>query len=116
MRRSASVGAKYSPIVFAFLFYHDFKTLSTVLKRFNKKNKKFFKRMVKKTMTREQTSEIINAGGATLTKNGDAITFKRGYQVSRRDCYVLAIFAAYGSTVASVISIYQNGLKAAKRR
>ena len=35
-------------------------------------------------ITKNEIKKIIDAGGATLTKNGGAVTFKRGYQVSRR--------------------------------
>lgn len=32
---------------------------------------------------------IIANGGATLDRNGDAVNFKSGYQVSCKDCYTL---------------------------
>ena len=34
---------------------------------------------------------IIENGGATLNKNGKAVNFKKGYQVSKKDCYKLDI-------------------------
>lgn len=35
--------------------------------------------------------QIIKNGGATLNKNGEAVNFKKGYQVSKKDCYTLSI-------------------------
>lgn len=32
---------------------------------------------------------IIANGGATLDRNGASVNFKKGYQVSRKDCYTL---------------------------
>ena len=32
---------------------------------------------------------IIANGGATLNKDGASVDFKNGYQVSRKDCYIL---------------------------
>ena len=40
-------------------------------------------------LNKNEIIKIINNGGATLNKAGAAITFKKGYQVSRRDCYKL---------------------------
>ena len=34
-------------------------------------------------------SNIIANGGATLDRNGASVNFKSGYQVSRKDCYML---------------------------
>ena len=31
--------------------------------------------------------EIVNQGGATLDKNGEAVNFRDGFQVSKKDCY-----------------------------
>lgn len=42
-----------------------------------------------KKMTVEEVKKIIDNGGATLDGNGRAVSFRRGYQVSRRDCYTL---------------------------
>lgn len=35
--------------------------------------------------------KIIENGGATLNKNGQAVNFKRGYQVSKKDCFILKV-------------------------
>ena len=40
-------------------------------------------------MKKIDIEKIIRAGGATLNKNGAAVNFSTGYQVSRRDCYTL---------------------------
>ncbi len=42
-------------------------------------------------MKKLQLRKIIENGGATLDKNGNAVDFRSGYQVSRRDCYTLNI-------------------------
>lgn len=33
--------------------------------------------------------KIIQNGGATLNGSGRAVSFRRGYQVSKKDCYIL---------------------------
>ena len=33
--------------------------------------------------------KIIQNGGATLDGSGRAVSFRRGYQVSKKDCYIL---------------------------
>lgn len=40
-------------------------------------------------ITKNEIKNIIDAGGATLDAGGHSVTFRRGYQVSRRDCYTL---------------------------
>lgn len=42
-------------------------------------------------MKKFELLEIIRAGGATLDGDGRAVHYSRGYQVSRRDCYVLDV-------------------------
>lgn len=32
-------------------------------------------------------AEIVKQGGATLDRNGDAVSFRNGFQVSKKDCY-----------------------------
>lgn len=32
-------------------------------------------------------AEIVKQGGATLNRNGDAVSFRNGFQVSKKDCY-----------------------------
>lgn len=34
---------------------------------------------------------IINNNGATLNKDGKAVNFASGYQVSKKDCFILSI-------------------------
>ena len=42
-------------------------------------------------MKRIDLLKIIANGGATLDASGAAVTFGRGYQVSKKDCYILTI-------------------------
>lgn len=35
--------------------------------------------------------QILNNGGATLNKQQKQVNYKRGYQVSKKDCYILNI-------------------------
>ena len=42
-------------------------------------------------MKRIDLLEIIANGGATLDASGAAVTFGRGYQVSKKDCFILTI-------------------------
>lgn len=42
-------------------------------------------------MTKQTLKSIIKNGGATLDRNGCAVNFTTGYQVSRRDCYEITI-------------------------
>ena len=42
-------------------------------------------------MTRYDIEKIIKEGGATLTADGAPVTFPRGYQVSKKDCYCLTV-------------------------
>lgn len=42
-------------------------------------------------MKKGEIVEIIKNGGATLNKNGEAVNFKRGYQVSKKDCFILSV-------------------------
>lgn len=42
-------------------------------------------------MKLQTLKNIINNGGATLNRKGEAVNFKAGYQVSRKDCYILDI-------------------------
>lgn len=44
---------------------------------------------MKKTLAKIEIEKIIKNGGATLNKSGAAVSFKRGYQVSARDCFIL---------------------------
>lgn len=42
-------------------------------------------------MNKLTITKILANGGATLNKNGKAVNFKNGYQVSKKDCYILSI-------------------------
>ena len=42
-------------------------------------------------MKKFELLNIIRNGGATLDGDGRAVHYARGYQVSRRDCYVLDV-------------------------
>lgn len=42
-------------------------------------------------LTLKQIDKIIKDGGATLTPNGSPVLYKRGYQVSKKDCYILTL-------------------------
>lgn len=42
-------------------------------------------------MTNRDIQQIIDNGGATLNKNGAPVSFKNGYQVSIRDCFILNV-------------------------
>lgn len=35
--------------------------------------------------------KIMQNGGATLDRNGNAVEFKNGYQVSKKDCFILTV-------------------------
>ena len=42
-------------------------------------------------MKRIDLLKILKDGGATLDGSGAAVSFRRGYQVSRKDCYTLNV-------------------------
>lgn len=42
-------------------------------------------------MKRIDLLKILQDGGATLDASGAAVSFRRGYQVSRKDCYTLNV-------------------------
>ena len=42
-------------------------------------------------MKRIDILKILKDGGATLDASGAAVSFRRGYQVSRKDCFVLNV-------------------------
>lgn len=52
---------------------------------------------------------IIAAGGATLNKNGETVTFSDGYQVSKKDCFILS--ASDILTVGQAITELLNGIE-----
>lgn len=42
-------------------------------------------------ITKTRIKNIIKNGGATLNKQGNAKNYKSGYQVSKKDCYILNV-------------------------
>ncbi len=42
-------------------------------------------------MNIETLKTILQNGGATINKNGQAVNFSRGFQVSKKDCYILKL-------------------------
>lgn len=42
-------------------------------------------------MDKKEIIAIIKNGGATLDKHGEAVSFNRGYQVSKKDCFILSV-------------------------
>lgn len=42
-------------------------------------------------MDKRQLKRIIANGGATLNSDGAEVSFNDGYQVSKRDCYIIAV-------------------------
>ena len=59
-------------------------------------------------MKRKELLEIIRAGGATLDGDGHPVHFSRGYQVSRRDCFILNV-AHVGRVLRAVNWLLRNG-------
>lgn len=39
----------------------------------------------------QKLQKIIKNGGATLRRDGEAVNYTDGYQVSKRDCYIIDI-------------------------
>lgn len=39
----------------------------------------------------KKLKKIVNDGGATLRRDGCAVTYAEGYQVSKQDCYIIDI-------------------------
>ena len=42
-------------------------------------------------MDKRQLKSIIANGGATLNRNGEAVNFDEGFQVSKKDCYEIPV-------------------------
>lgn len=57
-------------------------------------------------MKLQTLKNIINNRGATLSQNGKAVNFKKGYQVSKKDCYTLDI-----NNTDKVLTAINNTLK-----
>ena len=56
--------------------------------------------------------EIIKNGGATLNKDGEAVRFSKGYQVSRRDCY--KILTGKPQKIVEAVNELLNSISAAE--
>lgn len=61
-------------------------------------------------MTQKTLLNIINNGGATLDKNGDSVNFKNGYQVSKKDYYILKV-----SNIKKILQAVNGLLKQVKK-
>ncbi len=59
-------------------------------------------------MKKFELMEIIRDGGATLDGGGRAVHYSRGYQVSRRDCYVLDV-SNVDAILRAVNELLRNG-------
>ena len=53
--------------------------------------------------------KIIQNGGATLDDRGHPVSFKRGYQVSKKDCFVLSV--KHTNKILKAVNGILNGLK-----
>ena len=53
--------------------------------------------------------KIIQNGGATLNGSGHAVSFKRGYQVSEKDCYIRN--ARHTNKILKAVNGILNSLK-----
>lgn len=61
-------------------------------------------------LTKNKIEKILLNGGATLNKQGKAQSYKSGYQVSKKDCYVLDI-----KHIGTIINAVNDTLKAIKQ-
>lgn len=53
--------------------------------------------------------KIIQNGGATLNKSGRPVSFKRSYQVSKKDCFTLSV--RHTNKILTAVNSLLNGLK-----
>lgn len=53
--------------------------------------------------------KIIQNGGATLNGSGRAVSYRRGYQVSKKDCYILN--ARHTNKILRAVNSLLNGLR-----
>lgn len=58
-------------------------------------------------MKKFELLKIIRDGGATLNGDGLPVHFSRGYQVSRRDCYILDV-AHVGKVLRAMRRLLRN--------
>lgn len=59
----------------------------------------------------KKLKRIVNNGGATLRRDGCAVTYADGYQVSKQDCYIVDITATeeLANAVNTVLSMLNRG-------
>lgn len=60
-------------------------------------------------MKRFDIIQIIQNGGATLGADGKAVDFRRGYQVSKKDCYILDV--RHVNKILRAVNEILNGLQ-----
>lgn len=59
----------------------------------------------------KKLKQIVNDGGATLRRDGVAVTYADGYQVSKKDCYIVDITATedLANAVNTVLAMLNRG-------
>lgn len=59
----------------------------------------------------KKLKKIVNNGGATLRRNGCAVTYADGYQISKQDCYIIDITETeeLANAVNTVLSMLKRG-------
>lgn len=59
----------------------------------------------------KKLKKIINNGGATLRRDGSSVTYADGYQVSKKDCYIIDITETgeLAEAVNTVLSMLSRG-------
>lgn len=59
----------------------------------------------------QKLQKIINDGGATLRRHGEAVNYKNGYQVSKKDVYIIDITATekLSEAVNTVLAMLSRG-------
>lgn len=60
-------------------------------------------------MNKIDLAKIIQNGGATLDESGAAVSFRRGYQVSKRDCFILNI--KHANKILKAVNDILTGLR-----
>lgn len=56
-----------------------------------------------------QIASIIRSNGATLNSNGDSVNFAKGFQVSKKDCYILKVSNI--NKILTAVNKLLNGIK-----
>ena len=65
-------------------------------------------------MELKELKQILLIGGATLQKNGNIKTYKRGYQVSKIDLHIIPIITGKKENTKDITNIINNELKQLK--